>query len=543
LGVIDEASTVQEISGYLATSHLLGTGGARDMKRGVVKSDANGVTGNEYYNIGYAAVYGSEPVVLPQNNTVSNSFRTPSKNVSVGITTTSTTKNASSSFGDPSENYPRYLNEQDTNRLARNQNISKTLVSSKDNTRDLGVKIANSASTWDQPVVPFNPEYPYNNVFESESGHVIEVDDTPNNERLHQYHAAGTFTEVDRNGTSVRKIVGDTYEIWERNGFVHIKGSVNITVEGDANINVANTCNLEVNGDFNANVGGSANWSVAGDWNQKVGGKESHTVGGDYAVDGANVYWNSGESTAGGLPTVSGASGVPVFQELTLDPRNFEEISAFETDEISQEEASAYRKKLQDSGATDINPIEGVVGEAVMTSQNGAIPEPVSCDMFRSGDIDISQFLTPNYRISHLTKGQQITNQSGLKDAEIACNLKAVAANVLEKIRIKYPDAVITSGLRSTSSSSATSQHPLGMAVDLQFTTKKSSEYLEIAKYISENIVFDQLILEYATDRRVNGAPVTWIHISHSRTGNRGQVFTMNNHARVSNFGELKAIT
>jgi hypothetical protein len=131
MGVIDETSTSQEISGYMATSHLLGTGGARDMKRGVVKSDANGVTGNTYYKLGFHAVAGVNPVIAPDNVDITNTFRTPSRVGGVGVVQTSVSNNKGS-FGDPNGIYPRYLNEQDTNRLARNQNISKTIVPIKD---------------------------------------------------------------------------------------------------------------------------------------------------------------------------------------------------------------------------------------------------------------------------------------------------------------------------------------------------------------------------------------------------------------------------
>jgi hypothetical protein len=540
MGVIDETSTSQEISGYMATSHLLGTGGARDMKRGVVKSDANGVTGNTYYKLGFHAVAGVNPVIAPDNVDITNTFRTPSRVGGVGVVQTSVSNNKGS-FGDPNGIYPRYLNEQDTNRLARNQNISKTIVPIKDASRDLSVKIANSGSTWDQPQIPFNPEYPFNNVFESESGHIIEIDDTPNNERLHQFHSSGTFTEIDRNGTNVRKIVGDTYEIWERNGYVHIKGAVNITVEGNANINVANNCELEVNGDFNTKVGGNVNWSVGGDWNLKVDGKESHTNGGDFAVDAFKIHLNSGESAAGGISMTSKSSGSVEFSELILEPRNFEELTEFETDDATQLEVAEYRQKLQDSGLLDDNIIDGVIGEAVKPSITATDVETVSCDMFRRGDININQYISNNYKLSDFTKGRQIPlEQSGLKDVEIACNLKSLAVNVMEIVKNKYPGVKITSGLRSPSTK--TSQHPLGMAVDLQFSGYKSADYLAIASDLSSILPFDQLILEYASDNRVNGAPTTWIHISHTRAGNRKQIFTMNNHKRISDFGELKAV-
>ena len=42
--------------------------------------------------------------------------------------------------------------------------------------------------------------YPYNHVFESESGHVMEIDDTKDNERLFTQHRTGTSQEIDKDG-------------------------------------------------------------------------------------------------------------------------------------------------------------------------------------------------------------------------------------------------------------------------------------------------------------------------------------------------------
>ena len=55
--------------------------------------------------------------------------------------------------------------------------------------------------------------YPYNHVFESESGHVIEIDDTKDNERLFTSHRTGTSQEIDYEGTQVNIIKGDHYNI------------------------------------------------------------------------------------------------------------------------------------------------------------------------------------------------------------------------------------------------------------------------------------------------------------------------------------------
>jgi len=158
----------------------------------------------------------------------------------------------------PGKAYPRpeLLKESDLSRLARHQKISETIVGQKDAARDTGVPVA-FGGTWDQPKIPYNAKYPFNHVYESESGHVLEFDDTKNNERVHIYHRKGTFEEIDVNGTRVNRIVGDGFEIFERNSNVHIKGKCNVTIDGDSNIYVKNNCNLQVDGNLKAHAHGN----------------------------------------------------------------------------------------------------------------------------------------------------------------------------------------------------------------------------------------------------------------------------------------------
>lgn len=543
LKVIDSSSTEQEICGYLATSHLLGTGGARDMKNGKVKSDANGVTGNAYYDLGYKAASGVSPKVLPESTVVDNPAREPSVKPSVGTTiSSSSTLDNSLGFRDPAGNYPRYTKEQDTNRLARNQNIDKTIVPIKEQTEDKGVRLANGNGTWDQSSTPYNTKYPYNKVLETESGHVMEFDDTPNNERINIHHRSGTFTEIDRNGTRVNKIVGDAFEILERNGYIHIKGSCSITVEGDANILVGNNCELEIDGNLNANISGSALWSIGGDWKVKSGGVQ-HSTSSGFAADATTINLNSGTSTAGSLSSPSRSSdGVPTFSPLSLEPRGFEELSEFEEGDMTQAEATARGKELEAKGLTDANPTpaqEGKTEEVKPIKKEG---EVVECDMFVSGAINIQDYISTNFRLKDLTLGKQIPiQQGGIKDTELACNLKKLAVNVLEPIKKKYPDMIISSGLRPMGSN-ARSQHPKGQAADIQFTSHSSAQYIDIAKDIMSFASTDQLILEYRTAKRRNGAPTTWIHVSYTDS-RRGEVFTMDNDIRISDFGQLKLVT
>ena len=48
---------------------------------------------------------------------------------------------------------------------------------------------------------------------ESESGHVVEYDDTDGKTRFHQYASSGTFTEVDAVGNRTDKVQNNNYRI------------------------------------------------------------------------------------------------------------------------------------------------------------------------------------------------------------------------------------------------------------------------------------------------------------------------------------------
>lgn len=54
IGVVNKNSSPQEVAGYLAASHLLGPGGARDLSKGKVSADAYGTSSASYFKVGSA---------------------------------------------------------------------------------------------------------------------------------------------------------------------------------------------------------------------------------------------------------------------------------------------------------------------------------------------------------------------------------------------------------------------------------------------------------------------------------------------------------
>lgn len=148
-------------------------------------------------------------------------------------------------FSDPDGEFPRYTNESDTNRLARNENIDQTIVQEKKDSVITGIESTKDSDDWDEPQTPYDAEYPYNKVRETQSGHIEEFDDTPGKERIHRYHKSGTFEETHPDGTNVKKIVKDNYTITLGDDRVYVAGNVQVFIGGTANIVAKGKTTLE----------------------------------------------------------------------------------------------------------------------------------------------------------------------------------------------------------------------------------------------------------------------------------------------------------
>lgn len=144
-------------------------------------------------------------------------------------------------------NHPRNLDEPTTSRLARNDSdFVSNIVTSKQNNKERIV----------EPDSYYNAEYPYNNVYESESGHALEFDDTKDNERIHLYHRSGSYVEWAANGDRSERIQKDKFEVVIGDEQVYVKGDVTVYVDGNVN--------MQIGGNFNADIGGTCDITSGG---------------------------------------------------------------------------------------------------------------------------------------------------------------------------------------------------------------------------------------------------------------------------------------
>ena len=135
--------------------------------------------------------------------------------------------------------------------------------------------------------------------------------------------------------------------------------------------------------------------------------------------------------------------------------------------------------------------------------------------------------LSKNFTLAEFTKSQTATRR-GLDNnpsQEHLGNATELFRNVVQKVRDQFGVTVINSGYRGEAlnkavGGSSNSQHCKGEDVDIECP---GTPNYDVAKWIEDNLDFDQLILEFYTP----GIPDSgWVHVSYKSEGNRKSVLT-----------------
>src|SRR6056300_1013963 len=171
--------------------------------------------------------------------------------------------NPSKGFYDPNSRtddttksiYPIEIDEPDINRLAVN-NPDKQHSSLTTRTADRLTNIQGVNNLWNQPEISYNASYPYNHVYESESGHIMEFDDTTDAKRIHLRHTSGTSIEMTKKGDTIEITKNNRYILVTADNKVYIKGTKDVVIDGDYD--------LKVNGNYNISVAGNKTETISG---------------------------------------------------------------------------------------------------------------------------------------------------------------------------------------------------------------------------------------------------------------------------------------
>ena len=241
--------------------------------------------------------------------------------------------------------YPKTPEESDINELARGV-LTATNPNFREGTRHVDVAAAGrdqftvstvnedltidavTFNTFSEPRVAnsdntisgtYKPPYPLNHVYETETGHLLEFDDTPDHARINIFHNSGTYMELSKNGTRVNHTAGDEHNT-ALNRFTNIKDNETLTVNGSMKI-LVNTDRIEgQNFDIQIDDGANLNIQVdRGAANIVVKGNVNLKADGDLNANAANISLNSEgkfNMIAGSDIKISGASvdidGTPI---------------------------------------------------------------------------------------------------------------------------------------------------------------------------------------------------------------------------------------
>ena len=139
-----------------------------------------------------------------------------------------------------------------------------------------------------------------------------------------------------------------------------------------------------------------------------------------------------------------------------------------------------------------------------------------------TGDLSYATVLTPNgttlgTMIKNVTYPRTIqqlaeSHPSVTSPQNVVNNLAALALNIYEPVKAKYPNAFMTNSFRHGASIGG-GAHGTGQACDMQFRGVAAYDYYDIAVWMSKNVPYDQLLLEYLPGKTV------WIHVSYAIPG------------------------
>ena len=171
-------------------------------------------------------------------------------------------------FKDPSRVFPRkqYINVASTNLAARGIIRNELYLGGGD--QGISLDLNDTLSS----------QYPYNQVRETISGHVTEIDDTPGNERMLFKHRTGAGIELRADGTVIVSSVNNTIRISGGDEKVIVEGDGEISYNGNLTLNVSGDFDLRVGGDFNVQVSGDEDKDVRGSKRTKVHRNQESTI-------------------------------------------------------------------------------------------------------------------------------------------------------------------------------------------------------------------------------------------------------------------------
>lgn len=358
---------------------------------------------------------------------------------------------------------------------------------------------------------------------------------------------------IDRStvaGDSRHQVTGQKITDIGANNTTRIGGNNDQSVGGDQNIGVSGDAKLTSAGDNTFYSGGDSFITAGGTSNIKAGGPvklDGSVVNASPAVDLA--LWSDQTQQAAQATILAGAVGPkpPVQGAGSGSAATVTDAEVMEANDIVDSLTSARKYPeypnngvLEGANGTNYGRIqhdstpqaEDVFNEYSGGNQGNINPSsnsqsfdnlpdtPVNRDpniSAQQSDIDPPSQFDLKAKISrYFTLGQLVRAKHSHKipatsaDSVIKNHVLA-ATNVLDPIKERFPDMIITSAYRSNSPN-----HRTGRAIDIVVESRSMTKHAEIARFARDNLPVDQVFIERNTSGR------THVHLRVANPGQKG---------------------
>lgn len=183
--------------------------------------------------------------------------------------------------------YPHRVGQPDYHTLSRGTK-SPSLIDVEESQVVQNIPNVAGQADWNEPDPEFSAEYPHNLVLATHGGIVVEIDSTPEHQRVHLFHPAGTRIEIGENGTLTIRNNDNKFEITQMGRHKYVGGN-------EVEYTKANKA-TKIEGAERKEVGKDEELDVGGNWEVHIEGNTNIDVEGDISITGGNEIYVDAES-------------------------------------------------------------------------------------------------------------------------------------------------------------------------------------------------------------------------------------------------------
>lgn len=367
-------------------------------------------------------------------------------------------------------------------------------------------------------------------VHQTPSGHVIEYNDTPFNERILIKHANGTGVNIGPDGAVI---------ISSKNKIDIINGDHHVTVQGDGQMTYKGNLTLKVEGDFNLDVGGDYNVNannynhttygsetkktyvdqsaiVLRNKSEIINGAESQTIknGSSKFIKGDAIFAVEGLLTMGTSGVISFTSEEGINQSSPDINIAANSLSVFgDTGTIGGENIQMYTKNLRanktvyateslnthtiTSTVIDTTVVNGDLNGNALTATTAGTSLHQSYDDGTGDGYTPNKGTNPNYTVATATAKSDDTTETVLPTNSLLTSYLEKGSGGVRKVVVD-PSDVITNTVNLTTKSGGISDRPL--AIDDVRAALRDPANRENSEFISSQIANGTLSPEFAKE-------------------------------------------